>query len=184
MKKTYLFSVVLLSFAIANPLLSKVVQSIGGGPGVCLPQGGWNPGFSIIAQANMGEVLKYLYFSPYIKFSQAGKSEEINQELENLSVQYLTFGTKLVGYINTKPKGFYLGGAVSFNLIASDEIEWGEFAQNTRINTNNTTKLGFSGLAGYLFMLKTLSIFIETGYMVTVGGNNNLTLLTGLNLTL
>jgi opacity protein-like surface antigen len=158
---------------------SKLVQSIGVGVGGCLPQGGWNPGFTAGVQANMGEAIKYLYFSPYLSFSQAVKSEEINNQDERLSIQYLALGVKMVGYINSKPRGFYLGGGLSYNLIAYDTIEWGQLVQNTQISTYNTEKLGFTVLAGYLFILKTISIFIEADYMFTAGGYNHLRVDTG-----
>lgn len=186
MKKRQLVFLFILIFIIASPLYakSKLVETIGIGIGGCLPQGGWDPGFTALAQANMGEAIKYLYFSPYLSYARAEKSEEFNDKVGNLSIQYLSLGIKMVGYINSKPKGFYLGGTLSYNLIYYDEIEWAEFSQNTQITSANTTKLGLTGLAGYLFMLQNIAIFIETDYMFTTGGYNILLLTAGLNFNL
>lgn len=169
-----------------NPSISKskVINSVGLGLGVCVPQGGWDPGYTIIAQADFGEAIKYVYLSPYLSYAKAGKSEEINNNSENLSVQYIGLGVKLTGYLNSKPKGFYLGGALSYNIISYDTIDWAEYDQNTRIVNKNTAKVGFGGLVGYLFVLKKLSIFIEIDYMLTAGGFNCLTAVTGLNINL
>lgn len=186
MRKIYLSAILIVFIILSNPLYAKsnLIKSLGGGGGVCLAQGGWEPGFSVIINANMGEAIKYIYFSPYLQYSRAGKSEEVNGKSENLATQYLILGAKMVGFINTKPQGFYLGGAVSYNLISFDDIQWGQLSQSTIIVNNSTTKMGFTGIAGYLFMLRNLSIFIEADYMLTVGGYNNPSLHTGINFNL
>ena len=163
---------------------NKLVNSLGVSVGASLPQGGWDPGFTTLVQADMGEAIKYLYFSPYLGYARAGKSEPFNDQAGNLVIQYLTLGMKIVGYINSKPQGFYAGTAISYNLINYDFVQWAELTPNTYIANENTTKIGFSGLAGYLFMLKNLSIFVEADYMFTAGGFNNLSVFTGVNFNL
>lgn len=186
MKKMSLSSLLLLVMIVANPLNagSNLVNSAGIGAGICLPQGGWDPGFSVTGHLHMGEAVKYLYFSPFLSYSHAVKSAEINGQNEVLSIQYIALGAKMIGFINTKPQGFYAGGAISFNYISYDEIQWGELTQGSQIVNNNTTKIGFTGLAGYLFKLRKLSIFIEASYMFTAGGFNNPGFLCGVNFDL
>ena len=186
MTKNYILIALALILLVSNPSYSKnkVVNSIGLGLGVCLPQGGWDPGYTIMAQADFGEAIKYVYLSPYLSYAKAAKIEELNNNSENMSIQYIGLGAKLIGYLNSKPRGFYFGGAINYNIISYDSIYWAEFDQNTRIVNNNTTKVGFTGLAGYLFVLKKLSLFIEVDYMLTAGGFNNLTAITGLNIKL
>ncbi len=184
-KFKFFITLILVSFAFhPNFAVSKVVNSVGLGIGVCLPQGGWDPGYTIIAQADFGEAIKYVYISPYLSYSNAIKSEEINQNAEEMSIQYLGIGAKLVGYLNSKPKGFYLGGAISYNIISYDTIKWTEIPENTYILNESTNRIGFTGLAGYLFLLKKISIFVEIDYMLTTGGLNNLTATTGVNINL
>ena len=186
MKKLYLASILFVAMMLTNSLFagSKPINSVGVGAGVCLPQGGWDPGFSITGHLHMGETIRYLYFSPFLSYSRAPQSVDINGHSEDLSTQYFTVGAKMIGYINSKPQGFYLGGSISYNFITYDEIQWGELSQSTRVVKNNTTKIGFTGLAGYLFKLRKLSIFIETAYMFTAGGFNNPCFLSGVNFDL
>jgi hypothetical protein len=79
--------ILLLFLFISKPSLSKdkVVKSLGLGVGVCLPQGGWDPGSTITAQGDFGEAIKYIYLLPYLSYSSAGKTEQINQNPEGLS---------------------------------------------------------------------------------------------------
>jgi len=183
MKKLYLASILLVVMMLTNSLFagSKQINSVGVGAGVCLPQGGWNPGFSISAHLHMGEAIKYLYFSPFLSYSRAVQSADINGQSEDMSTQYLTVGAKMIGYINSKRQGFYLGGSISYNFITYDEIQWGQLSRSTRVVNNNTTKIGFTGLTGYLFKLKKFSIFIEAAYMFTAGGFNTPCFLSGVN---
>jgi hypothetical protein len=90
---------------------------------VCLPQGGWDPGFTILAQADFGEVLDYLFLFPYLNYAQAQKTETIENISKDLSIQYFGGGAKLVGYLNSKPRGFYFGGSLSYYYINSDLIQ-------------------------------------------------------------
>jgi len=186
MRKYNIFIILVFILFALNPSISKskVVNSVGLGLGVCVPQGGWDPGYTIVAQADFGEAIKYVYLSPYLSYANAGKTEELNNNPENLSIQYIGLGVKLTGYLNSKPRGFYLGGAMSYNIISYDTIDWAEFDQNTKIVNKNTAKVGFGGLVGYLFVLKKLSVFIEIDYMLTAGGFNNLSVITGLNINL
>jgi hypothetical protein len=175
------FTTITLDPSFAN---SKIVNSVGLGIGTCLPQGGWDPGYTISAQADFGEAIKYIYVSPYLSFSSASKTEDINNISEQMSIQYINFGAKFLGYLNSKPRGIYIGGAISYNVISYDMIEWADFSENNEIKNTTTNKLGFAGLAGYSFMLKNLSVFIELNYMFTVGGFNNVSALAGVNLNL
>jgi hypothetical protein len=186
MKKLCLTSILLLIGLTINPLhaRSNLIKSMGIGGGICLPQGGWDPGFSIAGHLYMGEAVKYIYFSPYISYAQALKSAQIDGHQEDLTVRYMTLGAKMIGYINSKPQGFYTGGAISYNFIAYDEIQWGELSQGNSIVNSTTTKIGFTGLAGYLFKLRKFSIFIEAAYMFTAGGFNNPSFLTGVDFDL
>jgi hypothetical protein len=163
---------------------SKLVKSVGIGGGMCLPQGGWDPGFAILAQANFGEVLDYLFFVPYLNYAQASKTETIESVSKDLTVQYIGGGAKLVGYINSKPRGFYFGGSLSYYYITSESFDPEYLSDFSEINTTKTTKIGFSGLAGYLFTLKKVSLFLEADYMLMQGGYNNLFVFAGINLNL
>jgi len=160
---------------------SKLVKSVGIGAGVCLPQGGWDAGNTILLQADFGEVVDYLFLLPYLNYAQAKKTETIENISKDLSILYFGGGAKLVGYINSKPRGFYLGGSLSYYYINSESFSPEYISEHSEIDETKTTKLGFGGLAGYLFTLKSLSLFIEVDYMLMHGGYNNLLVFAGLN---
>ena len=168
---------------MTNTLLSqsKLVKSIGVGGGISLPQGGWDAGNSFLIQADFGEVLDYLFLSPFINYAQSQKTETIEDFSKDLSIQYFGGGAKLVGYINSKPRGFYFGGSLSYYYIISESFNPDHVSEHSEINQTKTTKLGFGGLAGYLFTLKKISIFIETDYLLMQGGYNNFFVMLGLN---
>jgi hypothetical protein len=123
----------------------------------------------------------YLFLFPFFNYSQAEKTEPIEDFSKDLSIQYIGGGAKLVGYINSKPRGFYFGGSLSYNYITSESFNPEHISEHSEIDKRKTTKVGFGGLAGYLFALKKVSIFIETDYMFMQGGYNNLLVFTGIN---
>ena len=124
MKKiNYILSLIII-IVFVSPLFSKpkLVKSVGLAAGISLPQNDWDLGYIISGHADFGEVLDYLFLSPYFSYSNAGKSVEIGSASEDLSIQYLTMGVKIVGYINSKPRGFYFGGSISYNYISSESL--------------------------------------------------------------
>ena len=168
---------------ISNSLFSqsKLIKSVGIGGGISLPQGGWDLGNSILVQTDFGEVTNYLFLSPYLNYAQASKTETVSDISKDLSIQYFGGGAKLVGYINSKPRGFYFGGSLSYYYITSDSFNPEHASEYSEIETKKTTKLGFGGLVGYLFTLKRVSLFIEADYMIMDDGYNNLFVFAGLN---
>lgn len=176
MKRYTAICLMSLMFYVFCPLTSyaKLINSVGVSGGVSLPQGDWDPGFTVGAQANFGEAVKYIFISPYLNYSNAQQLIEVDQNTEDLSIQYLSLGAKLVGFINSKPRGFYLGGSISYNIISEYTLENGQLADSYTIQKNNTTKVGYAALMGYLFALKSFSIFVEADYMIVPGGYNNL----------
>ena len=186
MRKYYYILGLLLVFSIANPVLSQkeLIKSIGAGAGINLPQGDWDPGYLLSAKANFGEVVKYLFISPFFNYSAANQTKDIENGSEDLALNFLSFGAKIFGYLNAKPKGFYVGGAISYNIISSESIARAQFSQDVEIRETNTTKVGFAALAGYLYPLKSISIFVESDYTLVPGGYNNFIVHTGLNINL
>jgi len=163
---------------------AKLIKSIGISGGMTLPQGGWDPGYTVGAQVNFGEGVKYLFISPYLLYSNTQQSVQIGQMTEDLSIQYISLGTKFIGFINSKPRGFYLGGSISYNIISEFLAEDGQLVDAYTIAKDNTTKVGYGALMGYLFTLKKFSIFIEANYMLVPGGYNNLQGLLGIDFNL
>jgi hypothetical protein len=160
---------------------SKFVKSVGFGGGISLPQGGWDLGSTIHLQTDFGEVIDYLFLSPYLSYAQATKTETIKHIAKDLKIQYFGGGAKLVGYINSQPRGFYLGGSLSYFYIRSESFDPDHVSEHSEISIDKTTKLGFGGLAGYLFTLKRVSLFLEVDYMLMNGGYNNLHVFAGVN---
>jgi hypothetical protein len=141
-------------------------------------------GNAILAQANFGEVLDYLFLFPFLNYAQANKTETIEDFSKDLSILYFGGGAKLVGYINSKPRGLYFGGSLSYYYINSESFNPDHVSEHSEIDVVKTTKIGFGGLAGYLFTLKKVSIFIEADYTLMQGGYNNLLVFAGLNYNL
>ena len=166
------FSFILFScliFFSINPLFAKSpFKAVGIGGGVNLSQGGWVPGITVNLRTDLGEVVKYLYFTPYINYSHATKLYTENDDSENLTIGYVTLGTKFYGYLNSRPRGFYFGGGLSYNMISYKHV-----IQNDNpvleTRTINTSKIGFSGLAGFQYPIKKITLFIETEYMFAQG---------------
>jgi hypothetical protein len=161
-----------------------LVKDIGIGGGIIYPQGGWNIGYMIQAQTNFGEVLDYIFLTPFAYYAAASKSEETNQNKYDMTIQYIGFGTKMVGYLNSKPEGFYMGGYLSFNVISAESLLLGHLDQNTFVESHTTTKLGLAVLTGYKLAFKKMNIFIEANYMLVPGGFNNPSFLIGTSLNL
>ena len=163
---------------------SKLIKSVGIGGGVSLPQGGWDPGNTIMLQADFGEVIDYLFLFPFLSYAQAKKNETIEDYSKDLSILYFGGGAKLVGYINSKPRGFYFGASLSYYYINAESFDPDYISEFSEIDETKTTKIGFGGLIGYKFALKRVSIFIETDYMFMQGGYNNFFGMLGLNYSL
>lgn len=183
MKKNGLFLKLCIILILSPPLLSqsKLIKSVGIGGGLSTPQGEWDPGFSIRAQTDFGEILDYLFLFPFINYSQAHKTETLGDISKDLTIQYLGGGVKLVGYVNSKPQGFYCGGSLSYHYIQLESFNPENSSKYSEIDQIKTTKIGFSGLAGYLFILKPLSIFLEADYVFMQNNLNNLSVYTGIN---
>ncbi len=183
MKKTGFVIIIVLLFIFSGSVFSqsKLVKSVGIGAAISLPQGGWEVGNTILLQADFGEVIDYLFLFPYLNYAQASKTETVGEFSKDLSIQYIGGGAKLVGYVNSKPRGFYFGGSLSYYYIASELFNPEHINEYSEIEKNNTTKLGFGVLSGYLFTLKRVSIFIEADYIFMHDGYNNLHAFAGLN---
>jgi hypothetical protein len=177
-----LFIILLLS--VLSSAQDLEVQSLGVGGGLLLPQGDWNSGFYIELQTELGEILDYIFLSPYFDYMSSKRSEETSKETYNLSLNYFSFGSKIIGYINSKPRGFYLGGSLSFNIISSDAVDYQSADENLYIKRSNDTKIGLAPVAGYLFKLKTVSITIESRYTLIQGGFNAFQIGVGFNYNL
>ena len=148
------------------------LKSIGLGGGVFLPQSEWDHGFYVELNGEFGEILEYIFFSPYIDYKRCERSEEISKETAKLTLQYLSFGSKFIGYLDAEPKGLYLGSDISFNIISSEAIQNSSEHESDDIRTLNHTKVGISIIMGYLFKFETVSLNIQSRYTFIQGGFN------------
>ena len=96
-------------------------------------------------------------------------------------MQYLTLGTKIVGYINPNPKGFYLGLGISYQFISSESLYLQSETQSVQVKETTDTKVGLALIYGYLIKLKTTSILLESKYNFIQGGFNTFQLGVGIN---
>ena len=186
LKKYIYFSIFIAFSLLVNSAFAKpgLIKDIGIGAGVNYPQGGWNLGYIIQAQTNFGEVLDYLFLSPFVTYSAAGKTEKVNGTEYDMKIEYIGFGAKMIGYINAKPRGFYVGGSLDFNVISAESLTPGHIDQNTFVESETMTKLGLAALAGYKLSLKKISFFIEANYMLVPGGYNYPSFLLGTSINM
>jgi hypothetical protein len=123
---------------------------------------------SVGFQTHFGEVLDYIFFTPYFAYLRTNRSDKSI----DLSMQYASFGSKIIGYINSKPKGFFTGIGISYNIILSESIN-SQLDQNEPfIKQSNDTKIGLASIIGYLFKMNTISINLESRYTFMQGGFN------------
>lgn len=161
---------IILLFSVLSYAQDIKLKSIGLGGGIFLPQSEWDAGYYIELNGGFGEVLDYIFSYPYIDFMRSVRSEDISEKPTRLSLQYLSFGSKFIGYLDSQPKGLYLGTDISFNLISSEGIQTSSDYINNDIKTLNHTKIGLSLLMGYLFKLEKVDFNIESRYTFIQGG--------------
>jgi len=169
---------ILLIFSVSSLHAQKMgIQSVGINSGIFIPQKDWNNGFFLEFHTNFGEVLDYIFFTPYFVYLHSNRPENSY----NLSLQYASFGSKILGYINPKPRGFYTGIDLSFNTILTESITSQIDENDPEIKQFSDTKIGLGALVGYLFKFDVFSINIETKYILMQGGFNTFQIGAGVN---
>ena len=156
-----------------QPIYGQKLQGIGINAGYLFPVQDVEKGISFELQADMGEVLKYLFMQPSISYTQI----DHNQDNIIRNQTLLALGAKFVGYFNSKPNGFYGGLGIYFNRISTEEPDY----DSPALKNNIHTKLGISFLTGYLYKFKRVSIYLEPVYNYIYGGFNNLQVKVGFN---
>ena len=154
------------------PVKGQKLSGIGLNAGYILPVNHVDKGLAFELSADMGEVLKYLFMQPSITYRQIDR----NRGEEIIDEKALTFGSKFVGYFNSRPKGFYAGAGIFFNRITTEKTE----QTDPELKSDIHTKLGFSVLTGYLLKFKKVSVYLEPEYQLIHGGFSNLQIKTGL----
>jgi hypothetical protein len=152
--------------------------AIGIGSGVILQQNHWHPGYSFELQCEVGEVMDYIFLTPYIAYWNAEKSESQSNITRTLYLNDINFGTEIIGYINPKPKGLFAGAGVGYHITMVDRLTAAYFNPIPEIKEVSETKLSFAALAGYQLKISAFSMGLKLKYYLINGGYN--TLQTGL----
>jgi hypothetical protein len=171
----YVLVIIFLSVMKAPASDSVNLNSIGATGGILLPQGNWNNGFSAEIQSDMGEIIKYIFLIPHIGYWHTSR----NETDQDLSYSNFYFGTKFIGYINSKPRGFFAGIGIQYHIINQEEIDTGFDTTKPAVKNRQFEKLGFSILAGYRLKLKRISFSFEPKYTIIPGGDNMTTISLG-----
>jgi hypothetical protein len=158
-------TIIIILFLISS-LHSQKLKSIGINGGYIIPLEDLQSGFSIEARANFGEVLKYLFLFPSIGY----KNVVENRNEHDFSRTHINFGAYFVGYINSKPRGFYGGLGIHYHVVQAEKNMQDYLEEEPSIMNETSTKLGLSINFGYLLKLKKVSIYLEPGYSYIHGG--------------
>lgn len=182
MKYIYIFLLTLFIFFSIKTISAQDIElkSLGLSGGIIFPQGDWNEGFAIEIQTDFGEVLDYVFFTPFAGYWNSGFTEKA----KDLSLQHITFGAKIFGYLNPKPRGFYLGTAIDFHIIYSESLAPQDYESIVEIEKSTDTKIGFAVIVGYLLKFKKYSIFLESKYVLIPSGFNTAMVSTGFSYNL
>jgi hypothetical protein len=159
-KNLIISGLLLLVFAANGIVQGQKLKGIGISGGYVIPIQNVENGFSADLRLDFGEVLKYVFLFPSLGYWQ---SQEKNDN-QNLTRKYINFGANFIGYINSKPRGFYGGVGIHYHAISAEEEVYKFNSPIPEIETSTDTKLGLSVLTGYLVPFKKFSVFVEPAY--------------------
>jgi hypothetical protein len=153
-----------LSFGAADAADPVGLKSTGVSGGILLPPEGWENGFALELRSDFGEVMKYVFLMPHIGYWHAKRMD--------LSYTNIYFGTKFIGYFNSRPRGIYAGLGIQFHIIEQEEISGGYNEVEDEVTKANLTRIGYSLIAGYLLIHKQMTFSFEPAYTVLPGADN------------
>jgi len=158
--------VLFILLLIIIPIYAQDVEleAIGLSGGAFWAQNGWDPGFVVEVNLDMGEVLDFIFFQPTVSYLHANKIEEFDNIEEELTLTHIILGTKIIGYITNRPRGPYFGTALNYHIISSDKFRQFEISNSTEVLTSNNQKVSMSILTGYIQKFRRFSLFLEARY--------------------
>jgi hypothetical protein len=163
-----------LLLGLVNPLSAQTVNfpSLGISSGLILQQNKWDPGYSVGLQCEVGELIDYIFLVPYLSYWNAEKSESGAGLTRTLSLSDINFGAELIGYINPKPKGFFVGAGIGYHIIMADRLAPQYFTPLPMVEEQTETKISFAGLLGYQIKISAFSYALKLKYYLINGGYN------------
>jgi len=177
MKRSYfiIISIMILFISKSNASDPVGLKSVGAMGGILVPQNTWNNGLAVELQSELGEIIKYVFLVSQIGYWHAGQ----NKEGQDLTYTNIYFGSKFIGFFNTKPRGFYAGLGIQYHIISQDELLSGIDVVENEIVTRNISRVGYSIVAGYLLKLKNVSFSFEPRYTLLPGTEDMITISIG-----
>ncbi len=172
--KIFLAAAAGLLLGLANVVLAQGLNfpAIGIGSGVILQQNKWDPGYSVGLQCEVGEMIDYIFLIPYLNYWNAEKSESGAGVTRTLSLSDINLGAELIGYINPKPKGFFIGTGIGYHIIMTDRLAPHYFTSQPIVEEETVTKVSFAALLGYQVKISAFSYAIKLKYYLINGGYN------------
>jgi hypothetical protein len=164
-RQTRLIILFIILFLVSS-LYGQKLKSIGLNSGYIAPLEDVKNGFSLEARADFGEVLKYIFLFPSVGYKNV--VETLNEQ--DFTRTHINFGAYFVGYINSKPQGFYGGLGIHYHVIQTEKLKQDYLNDEPSIIDETNTKLGLSVNLGYLLKFKKVSIYLEPGYNYIQGG--------------
>ena len=163
------------------PVCGQNVQlkALGLSGGAVWAQNKWDPGYAGEINLDMGEVLDFVFLQPMVSFLHANKIEKINGVEDKLELYHIIFGTKILGYITSRPKGPYFGAALNYHIISSERFQRLELSNSEETLTSDHQKVSMSVLTGYIQKFRRISIFLEARYTLVPDNFSHALLTTG-----
>jgi len=122
------------------------LNSITGHVGVALPDGDWDTGFVVGAEANIGEVYNGITLHPNVAYWSASYDWDSAGDSDTFTLSNIRIGADGHYAIEQVP-GLYAGVGLALNFVS---WEWSVIGYSEEYSE---TELGFDAVAGYEFML-------------------------------
>lgn len=172
--KSFLATTAFLLLGLLGSVCAQRIDfpAVGVSSGVILQQNKWDLGYSVGLQCEVGELIDYIFVIPYAAFWNAEKSESGAGVTRTLSLSDINLGAELIGYINSKPKGFFAGTGIGYHIIMADRLAPAYFTPQPKVEEGTETKLSFAALLGYQLKIASFSYTIKLKYYLINGGYN------------
>jgi len=174
--------VLFILLLIIIPVFAQNVEldAIGLSGGAFWAQNGWDPGFAVEVNLDMGEVLDFVFLQPTVAFYQTKKNEKIYGVDNELTLSHVALGTKIIGYFTDRPKGPYFGAALNYHIISAEKLRQLELSNSAEVYTSNNKKVSMSVLSGYIQKFRRVAIFLEVRYTFVPNNFNHSLVTTGI----
>jgi len=160
MKRTLITSLLLLVLSTFTLSAELGLKSITGQAGIVAPSGVWDTGFTVGAEADLGEITDGITLHPSISYWSASYSYSgFNSNLEPSLSNFQIAGN--AHYQIEDIEGLYVGGGLGINFFSYESPAFGG------LGDVSSTDIGISLLSGYQLALGSMTGVIQGRYNLT-----------------